>query len=63
MLERVGDWRAYLANSAAGDDEEQISKHTRTGRPLGTAEFIRKIENLTGETLVAKQPGPKPKNK
>jgi len=61
MLERVCDWRAYLANSAARDDEEQIRKHTRTGRPLGTVEFIHKIENLTGETLVAKRPGPNPR--
>jgi putative transposase len=63
MLERVADWRAYLAGSTNRDDTEQIRKHTRTGRPLGTAEFIHKIESLTGETLAPKRPGPKPKNK
>jgi putative transposase len=63
MLERVADWRAYLAASTKQDDTERIRKHTRTGRPLGTAEFIHKIESLTGETLAPKRPGPKPKNK
>lgn len=63
MLERVADWRAYLAASTKRDDTELIRKHNRTGRPLGTAEFIHKIENLTGESLAPKRPGPKPKNK
>ena len=61
MLQRVGNWRGYLTRTTNGDDAERIRKHTRTGRPLGTAEFINRIEILTGETLAPRRPGRKPK--
>jgi len=63
MLERVADWRAYLTHTVDGGAAEQIRKHTRTGRPLGTAEFIHEIETLTSETLTPKRPGSKPKRR
>ena len=62
MLQRIGNWRGYLTRSTNGDDAERIRKHSRTGRPLGTPEFIHKIETLTGETLTPKRPGPKPRH-
>ena len=37
-----------------------IKQHTRTGRPLGSTEFIRKLEVITGEELAPKRPGRKP---
>jgi len=37
-----------------------IKQHTRTGRPLGSTEFIRKLEVFTGEELAPKRPGRKP---
>ena len=37
-----------------------IKQHTRTGRPLGSTEFIRKLEVFTGEELAPKKPGRKP---
>ena len=61
MLKRVGNWRDYLSSTAKDNTAEQIRKHTRTGRPLGTAEFVNQIEFLSGETLVPRRPGPKPK--
>ena len=61
MLQRLGNWRGYLTRTTNGDDAERIRKHTRTGRPLGTAEFINRIEILTGETLAPRRPGRKPK--
>ena len=33
-----------------------IKQHTRTGRPLGNTEFIRKLEVFTGEELAPKKP-------
>ncbi len=37
-----------------------IKQHTRTGRPLGSTEFIRKLEVFTGKELAPKKPGRKP---
>ncbi len=39
-----------------------IKQHTRTGRPPGGTEFIRKLEVFTGEELAPKRPGRKPIN-
>jgi len=61
MLERISDWRSYLAGSSNADDAEKIRQHTRTGRPLGSVEFVHKLEALTGESLAPRGPGPKPK--
>ena len=36
-----------------------IKQHTRTGRPLGHTEFIRKLEVFTGKELAPNKAGPK----
>ncbi len=56
------DWRSLCA--ADGDAEQRISlrRHTRTGRPLGTPEFINKIELITGSSLALGKPGRPRKN-
>ncbi len=57
-LEReIKDWAAFLGQK---DDEEAAKRllaHERTGRPLGSDEFVRKLEELTGRVLVAKRRG------
>ena len=53
-------WRAYLSDCVSHDKEELIERHTRTGRPLGNPEFVRKLEILTGKALAPKIPGRKP---
>ena len=58
MLERVDDWEAYLTDNNVGE-HEAIEQHTRTGRPLGAAEFIARLEMATGKELAPKRPGPK----
>jgi putative transposase len=64
MIKRVGNWTEYLSGS---DDDSNntdlIKQHTRTGRPLGITEFIRKLEVFTGEELAPKRPGRKPINR
>jgi putative transposase len=61
LLEMVDDWRAYLHES----DEawEHIRSHERSGRPLGSAEFIAELEEKTGRELAPKPRGPKPKKR
>jgi putative transposase len=60
MFDRVPDWEAYLCGTTLYDETESIRQHNRTGRPLGTAEFIQTLELQTGRTLTPKRPGPKP---
>ncbi|MCP5004679.1 MAG: transposase, partial [Planctomycetes bacterium] len=49
--------------SSARAHINQIKQHTRTGRPLGNMEFIRKMEGITGIDLSLKTPGRKPTEK
>jgi len=58
MLERVSDWRALLAS---GDEHlyEEVRKHERTGRPLGSGDFIKKVSQMLNRELEIKRPGRK----
>jgi len=42
------------------NDKDFIELHTRSGRPLGCADFVQKLEVITGEELAPKTPGRKP---
>ena len=59
MLERVRDWNAYLAAANRPQRDQLIGQHSRTGRPLGSNEFVRELERITGEPLAPKKPGRK----
>ncbi len=59
MLERVEDRSAYLC-SKTEDDEQMLRLHERTGRPLGSDQFVDKLEILAGRRLRPAKPGPKP---
>jgi putative transposase len=61
MLERIDDWEAYLLNIDICGNTNMIKQHTRTGRPLGSVEFIQKLEAMTGLDLSVKAPGRKSK--
>jgi len=55
----VSDWGHYLADELRADDIEILRRHTRTGRPAGSRDFIEKIEVLSGRHLQRRKPGPK----
>jgi putative transposase len=58
LLEMVGDWKNFLAE----EQEEalnDIRKHERSGRPLGTAGFVEGLELELGRKLKRNKPGPK----
>ena len=59
MLDRIDNWRIYLSDAGKQHHQELIKRHTRTGRPLGGKEFVRKLETLTGKELAHKKPGRK----
>jgi hypothetical protein len=40
-----------------------LKTHTRTGRPLGPDEFLRRLENQTGRKLLPQKRGRRPHRK
>ena len=61
LLERVKDWREYLMEPLEAKQEELWRRHERTGRPLGEAAFLDRIEAVLGRPVRPAKRGPKPK--
>lgn len=58
------DWRAMLRDGLEAGDGERVAAleaSLRTGRPLGDAGFVERLEGLTGRILARQRPGPKPR--
>jgi putative transposase len=60
LLAMVGNWAGFLADVPADEAVEAIRKSERTGRPVGTAKFIKRLETKLGRALAKQKPGPKP---
>ena len=59
MLRRVADWREYLSTEPESTDVDLIRRHIRSGRPLGSSEFVETLEAKTGRALAPRKRGPK----
>jgi putative transposase len=57
------EWRALLRPGTAAEEMEALRRCTRTGRPLGTPQFVERIERALDRILKRGKPGPKPKLK
>ena len=44
-------WRAFLQQGETEEDLRAIRRSTHSGRPLGSAKFIRRLETRTGRRL------------
>ena len=56
----VGNWREFLTLT----DEEELNllkRHERSGRPLGGAAFVHRVETELARILRPQKRGPKPK--
>jgi len=62
LLDRVGDWKAFLGEGLDATQREAIRACERTGRPLGAPAFVRKLEKKLDRPLVKRKPGPKPES-
>jgi putative transposase len=63
MLSEVGDWAGYLALGVEEAEAAALRHHQRTGRPLGSDDFIAGLETLVGRFLRKRKPGPKTKGR
>lgn len=59
LLEMAGDWRLFLAGGADEEQIQEIRKHERTGRPLGSEGFVERLETTLERSLKRGKPGPK----
>jgi putative transposase len=57
LLHDIEDWAAYLSVRVSEEDYRLFQQHERTGRPLGSEEFIRKLEQITGRVLIEQKAG------
>jgi len=60
MLEKFPNWTDYLGGFQSTEMLLKVRKHTRTGRPLGSGNFIETLESLTGRSLKPLRPGREP---
>ena len=60
MRDRVADWREYLSDEPDSTDVETLRRHLRTGRPLGSPEFVESLEAKLARSLIPHKRGPKP---
>lgn len=60
MLSRIEDWDKYLqTEDNMVSDIDCIRTNSRTGRPLGSRDFIESLEVLTGKDLQVRKPDSK----
>jgi putative transposase len=60
LRERVSDWDGLLQADLPSDECEELRLHQRTGRPLGTEAFVRRLEALLGRSLASRRKAGRP---
>ena len=56
------DWLPLLSEEIPAPDIASFRLHANTGRPLGSAAFLRELEIRTGRPLAPQKRGPKLKS-
>lgn len=62
MQRSIRSWSAFLDQADKAGEIEEFQGHERTGRPLGSEDFVKRLEGLTGR-VIALQPKGRPKKK
>jgi len=58
LLEKVGDWGAFLAKEVVAGDVRLLQRHERTGRPLGSEKFLARPGTQARPPLAASEARP-----
>jgi len=59
VKELVADWRGFLGGADADQQAASIRRAQRSGRPLGSTDFVDDLEETLGRKLRKGKPGPK----
>lgn len=62
LLRMVKDWKEFLLSGINEKEIEELRKHERTGRPLGSERFIKKFERTLDRLLHKQKPGREKRN-
>jgi len=60
LLDMVDDWKAFLGDDLDEKRKAEFQSAERTGRPLGSLDFVQKLEKMLSRDLRKHKPGPKP---
>lgn len=63
LLKLIEDWNEFLSSGYTNEEESLLRRHEQTGRPLGSIQFIKRLENKLGRILVPRKGGRPKKNK
>ena len=61
LLDRLGDFGAFLGSAEDQQATRALRMAETTGRPLGSAAWLDRLEQISGRSLAAKKRGPKPR--
>ena len=61
LNKRVDNWAQFLSQPVDSLVVEKMRKHEQTGRPLGSRNFVLKLEKILNRMLRPQKRGPKPK--
>jgi putative transposase len=61
LLERAPDWPGLLDQGLSKEEHAALRAGESTGRPLGSAAFVERLERELGRPLVRRKPGRKPR--
>ena len=61
LLKYVPDFAEIVRLPLEEDVQEALRRHGRTGRPLGSERFVKRLERRLGRDLLPRKPGRKPK--
>ncbi len=57
LLGMVNDWRGFLNSAIREEELRDLREHGRTGRPLGSATFVERLEAMVGRVLTPQKGG------
>ena len=58
MADRVENWAEFLAGGLSEEEHQALRAAERTGRPLGSEAFQRRLESDLNRPLLPRKPGP-----
>ena len=62
LISRVGNWAEFLADGLSGEEADRLRQHERTGRPLGSERYLKRLEQRLSRVFRKQKPGPKQDN-
>jgi len=59
LMEEITDWATFIGQEENEETLQRLREFTSTGRPLGNADFVERLENISGRRLTKKPAGRK----